>query len=189
MTDIYLISLIGLFAIFSLFSIISFSGIKSKIEKQTIELTNQKNNFLKIQSLLKQKSATNSLTENAEIVYQDLLQNIIPIMAALDIMPRSTSEHSLWRSVGSILDEYSKNPYIMEQLRRSIKQDAEVARCINNYINRAMTFLNHITMIEPAGILATTFKDGLLGQSIGFFEKAKSLVANEEQNNTITLND
>ena len=49
--------------------------------------------MVKMQSVLKSKYATNGHTENAEMIYQDLLQNLIPIMAAIDIMPRSTAEH------------------------------------------------------------------------------------------------
>ena len=51
----------------------------------------QYNLVLKIQSMLKNKSATNAVAEHAEMIYQDLLQNLIPILAALDIIPRNTS--------------------------------------------------------------------------------------------------
>ena len=69
-----------------------------------------------MQSVLKTKSATNAFAENAEIIYQDLLQYLIPIMAVIDVMPRQTNEHALWRSLGGIIDEYAKNPFILEKL-------------------------------------------------------------------------
>ena len=123
------------------------------------------------------KNTTNAVAEHAEMIYQDLLQNLIPIMAAIDVMPRSTSEHPLWRALGGIMDEYAKNPFALEKLRRCIKLDAEVARSIDNYMNRADAFLNHLTTTDPDGILAATFTDGLLGQSLTFFTQAKQLAA------------
>ena len=47
--------------------------------------------IIKMQNTLKNKSATNAVAEHAEMIYQDLLQNLIPILAALDIRPRNTS--------------------------------------------------------------------------------------------------
>ncbi len=143
-------------------------------------ITYQQNLIIKIQSLLKNKSATNAVAENAEMIYQDLLQNLIPIMAAIDVMPRNTNEHPLWRALGGIMDEYAKNPFALEKLRRCIKLDAEVNRSIDNYMNRAEAFLNHLTTTDPDGILASTFTDGLLGQSLTFFAQAKQLAS---QNN------
>jgi hypothetical protein len=154
------------------------SGIAAKIRIMTKTLTHQYALMVKIQSVLKSKHATNALTENAEMIYQDLLQNLIPVMAAIDIMPRSTSEHPLWRSLGGIMDEYAKNPFALEKLRRAIKLDGEVARSIDNYLRRADGFLRHLNIAEPNGILAATFTDGLLGQSQTFFEQARQL-ANE----------
>ena len=140
-------------------------------------LNYQNNLIIKIQSILKNKSATNAVAENAEMIYQDLLQNLIPIMAAIDVMPRNTNEHPLWRALGGIMDEYAKNPFALEKLRRCIKLDAEVSRSIDNYMNRADGFLNHLTTTDPDGILAATFTDGLLGQSLTFFAQAKQLAA------------
>ena len=131
--------------------------------------------IVKIQSVLKNKSATNAVAENAEMIYQDLLQNLIPIMAAIDIMPRNTQEHPLWRALGGIMDEYAKNPFALEKLRRGIKLDSEVARNIDNYMRRADNFLHHLTTTEPDGLLSNTFTDGLLGQSLTFFAQAKQL--------------
>ena len=133
--------------------------------------------IVKMQTLLKNKSATNVVAENAEMVYQDLLQCLIPTMAAIDVMPRATSEHPLWRALGGILDEYSKNPFALEKLRRAIKLNPDVARSVDNYISRADKLLNHLTATEPDGILAATFRDGLLGQSLAFFVQARQLAA------------
>lgn len=139
--------------------------------------THQYNLIVKMQALLKNKSATNAVAENAEMIYQDLLQNLIPIMAAIDIMPRNTTEHPLWRALGGIMDEYAKNPFALEKLRRCIKLDSEIARHVDNYIRRADTFLQHLSSTEPDGILTTTFTDGLLGQSLTFFTQAKQLAS------------
>lgn len=141
----------------------------------------QYNLIVKMQSVLKTKSATNAVAENAEMIYQDLLQNLIPIMAAISVMPRNTSEHPLWRALGGIMDEYAKNPFALEKLRRAIKLDADIARNIENYISRADRLLRHLNATEPDGILAATFTDGLLGQSLTFFTQAQAL-ANQEPN-------
>lgn len=154
--------------------------MNTKIAGITKTLEHQYNLISKIQSVLKTKSATNAVTENAEMIYQDLLQNLIPVMAAIDIMPRNTPEHPLWRALGGIMDEYAKNPFTLEKLRRCIKLDSEVARNIDNYMHRADTFLHHLTTTEPDGLLSATFTDGLLGQSLTFFAQAKQLAT---QNN------
>ena len=142
----------------------------------------QYNLVLKIQSMLKNKSATNAVAEHAEMIYQDLLQNLIPILAALDIMPRNTSEHPLWRTLGGLIDEYAKNPFVMEKLRRAIKLDAEVKRTVSNYMNRADNLLKHLSESEPDGILTKTFINGLLGQSLTFFTQAYHLATTDEGN-------
>lgn len=150
-------------------------AVNARVRDVAKTLTHQYNLIVKIQSILKNKSATNAVAENAEMIYQDLLQNLIPIMAAIDVMPRNTNEHPLWRALGGIMDEYAKNPFALEKLRRCIKLDPEVARSIDNYMNRADSFLNHLTTTDPDGILASTFTDGLLGQSLTFFAQAKQL--------------
>ena len=142
----------------------------------------QYNLIVKMQSVLKNKSATNAVAENAEMIYQDLLQNLIPILAALDIMPRNTTEHPLWRTLGGLLDEYAKNPFVMEKLRRAIKLDSSVRRNVSNYMDRANNLLNHISETEPDGILATTFINGLMGQSLTFFTQAYQLATTETNN-------
>lgn len=155
--------------------------INTRVRDMTKTLTHQYNLIVKMQMVLKNKYATNAVAENAEMIYQDLLQNLIPIMAAIDIMPRNTAEHPLWRALGGILDEYAKNPFALEKLRRCIKLDAEIARSVDNYMNRADGFLHHLTTTEPDGILAATFTDGLLGQSLTFFAQAKQLAAQSNE--------
>ena len=177
MQEILILSGLGVILALCICTTVFVYGINSRLRDITRTLTHQYNLIVKIQSLLKSKSATNAVAEHAEMIYQDLLQNLIPIMAAIDVMPRSTSEHPLWRALGGIMDEYAKNPFALEKLRRCIKLDAEVARSIDNYMNRADAFLNHLTTTDPDGILAATFTDGLLGQSLTFFTQAKQLAA------------
>ena len=164
------------------------AGIGFYIHKMNIRMTSitktlehQYNLIVKMQSVLKNKYATNAIAENAEMIYQDLLQNLIPIMAAIDIMPRNTPEHPLWRALGGIMDEYAKNPFALEKLRRGIKLDSEIARNVDNYMRRADNFLHHLTTTEPDGLLANTFTDGLLGQSLTFFAQAKQLATQSNQ--------
>lgn len=154
--------------------------INGRINDINKTLSHQYSLIVKIQSVLKNKSATNAVAENAEMIYQDLLQSLIPIMAAIDIMPRNTSEHPLWRALGGIMDEYARNPFALEKLRRAIKLDSEIARNVDNYMRRADAFLAHLNATEPDGILSTTFTDGLLGQSLTFFAQAKQLATQGE---------
>ena len=136
--------------------------------------------MVKTQNVLKNKFSVNETTDKAEIIYQDLLQNLIPIMAAMDVMPRQTSEHPLWRALGGIMDEYAKNPFVLEKLRRAIKLDPNIAQNINHYLNRANMFLQHMATTDTDGILSTTFTDGLLGQSLTFFAQAQTLAATDK---------
>ena len=137
--------------------------------------TLQYNLLVKIQQILKNKFSVGETTDKAEIIYQDLLQDLIPIMAAIDVMPRNTSEHPLWRALGGIMDEYAKNPFVMEKLRRAIKLDANITHNVSHYLNRANQFLQHMANTDTDGILSTTFTDGLLGQSLTFFAQAQTL--------------
>ncbi len=173
---VFFIVLILLNIVSLLIALHSNKKIKNVIKSQNLEY----NLIVKIQSLLKNKSATNTVTEHAEMIYQDLLQNLIPIMAAIDIMPRQTPEHPLWRALGGIMDEYAKNPFALEKLRRSIKLDSEIARNVDNYMKRANGFLQYLSNNEPDGILTATFTDGLLGQSITFFAQAQQLANQDE---------
>jgi len=167
------IILIGVIATF-----VTVHNLNNKIAEITKNLTYQYNMIMKIQSTLKNKNATNAVAENAEIIYADLLQNLIPIMAAIDTMPRNTNEHPLWRALGGIMDEYAKNPFALEKLRRCIKLDSNIAHNVDNYIARANKLLQYLTTTEPDGILSSTFTDGLLGQSLTFFGQAQQLAEN-----------
>ena len=138
-------------------------------------LTYQYNLMVKMQNVLKNKFSVNETTDKAEIIYQDLLQDLIPIMAAMDVMPRTTSEHPLWRALGGIMDEYAKNPFVLEKLRRAIKLDSNISHNVSHYLNRANLFLQHMASTDTDGILSTTFTDGLLGQSLTFFAQAQAL--------------
>lgn len=182
MQNILIIAGIGVILLIQIIIFYLVYSSNTRMRDISKTLTHQYNVIVKIQSVLKNKSATNAVAENAEMIYQDLLQNLIPIMAAIDVMPRTTSEHPLWRALGGIMDEYAKNPFTLEKLRRCIKLDTEVSRSIDNYMNRADAFLQHLTTTDPDGILAATFTDGLLGQSLTFFAQAKQLAAQTTEN-------
>ena len=167
------LTLIGIIAT----AIITYN-LNTKITDIAKNLSYQYNLIMKTQSVLKNKNATNTVAEHAEIIYQDLLQSLIPIMAAIDTMPRNTNEHPLWRALGGILDEYSKNPFALEKLRRCIKLNTSIANHVNNYIVRANRLLQYLTTTDPDGILTSTFTDGLLGQSLTFFSQAQQLAEN-----------
>jgi len=178
MQNIIILSLSALILVCIIVITVIINNLHSKVTDMNNTLTFQYNLIMKIQSLLKNKNATNAVAENAEIVYSDLLQNLIPIMAAIDTMPRNTTEHPLWRALGGIMDEYAKNPFVLEKLRRSIKLDNSIAQNVNNYVARANRLLQYLTTTEPDGILSSTFTDGLLGQSLTFFSQAQQLAEN-----------
>ncbi len=150
------------------------------IQEMKKTLTYQYNLIVKIQNVLKNKFSVNETTDKAEIIYQDLLQDLIPIMAAIDVMPRTTSEHPLWRALGGIMDEYAKNPFVLEKLRRAIKLDSNISHNVSHYLNRANMFLQHMSSTDTDGILSTTFTDGLLGQSLTFFAQAQALASTDK---------
>lgn len=180
MTDTTLWIIFGLLMGLGVTTLIMLLNINHRIGALEKNAGFQYNLIVKIQSLLKSKSATNAVAENAEMIYQDLLQNLIPVLAALDIMPRNTSEHPLWRTLGGLIDEYAKNPFVMEKLRRAIKLDSEVKRNVANYMKRADDLLKHLSESEPDGILTKTFINGLLGQSLTFFTQAYQLATTDE---------
>ena len=181
MENILILVGISLLVVLSCVAIVMATHTNTYIKNINKTLEFQYNLIVKMQSILKTKSATNAVAENAEMIYQDLLQNLIPVMAAINIMPRNTNEHPLWRALGGIMDEYAKNPFALEKLRRAIKNNSEVARNIENYIARADSLLLHLTKTEPDGMLTATFTDGLLGQSLTFFAQARTL-ANQQDN-------
>ena len=179
MPNILFFVAISLILILGIITTVVIFRTNAQIRNINKTLEHQYNLIVKMQSVLRNKSATNAVAENAEIVYQDLLQNLIPIMAAISVMPRNTSEHPLWRALGGIMDEYAKNPFALEKLRRAIKLDSDVARNVENYISCADRLLRQLTTTEPDGILAQTFTDGLLGQSLTFFTQAQTLATQE----------
>ena len=115
MQDTLIIAAIGIVFLVQIAILYFIYTTNTRVRDVTKTLTHQYNLIVKIQSTLKNKSATNAVAENAEMIYQDLLQNLIPIMAAIDVMPRATSEHPLWRALGGIMDEYAKNPFALEK--------------------------------------------------------------------------
>ena len=180
MENTVILILISLSAIISLLSAyISLKNTKN-IQKVSKTLTYQYNLLVKIQTVLKNKMSVNETTDKAEIIYQDLLQDLIPVMAAIDVMPRNTSEHPLWRALGGIMDEYKNNPFVLEKLRRAIKLDSNIAHNINHYLNHANQFLQYMANTDTDGILSTTFTDGLLGQSLTFFAQAQTLATSDK---------
>lgn len=180
MGNILILVGISCLLILTIVSISAVFRINTSIKNINKTLEFQYNLIVKMQSVLKNKSATNAVAENAEMIYQDLLQSLIPIMASINIMPRNTNEHPLWRALGGIMDEYAKNPFALEKLRRAIKNDVDVSRNVNNYITRADSLLQHLTKTEPDGMLAATFTDGLLGQSLTFFAQAQTLANSDK---------
>ena len=164
----------------SLTAIFFVINANKNLKQVTKTLTYQYNLLVKIQNILKNKASVNETTDKAEIIYQDLLQDLIPIMAAIDVMPRTTSEHALWRALGGIMDEYAKNPFVLEKLRRAIKLDSNITHNVSHFLNRANMFLQHMASTDTDGILSTTFTDGLLGQSLTFFAQAQALASTDK---------
>ncbi|GHT59145.1 hypothetical protein FACS18945_5410 [Bacteroidia bacterium] len=140
---------------------------------------NQADILSKILMLIKSKSDVGTVIEHAEIIYQDLVQHLTPVVAELKIKLRTSDEHVLWRMLGGVLDEYSNNPFVLEQLRRNVKLDPNISRAVDNYIMRAEKLLDHLSASDPDGIIATAFAEGLLGQSITFFAQAKKLASGD----------
>ena len=180
MENYILICLISTSTILTLVCFLFMITLNRRFRDISKTLTHQYNLIVKIQNVLKNRISVNDTTDKAEIIYQDLLQDLIPIMASMDIMPRNSSEHPLWRALGGIMDEYAKNPFILEKLRRAIKLDSNIARNITHYLNRANMFLQHMAVNDSDGILATTFTDGLLGQSLTFCAQAQALATTDK---------
>lgn len=181
MQDILILGGIALITILSGTIAFFMYRINERVRDMNKTLAHQYNLIVKMQSILKNKYATNAVAENAEMVYQDMLQNLIPAMAAIDVMPRATSEHPLWRALGGIMDEYAANPFTLEKLRRAIKLNSDVARGIHNYMRRAESLLQNLTATDTDGLLAATFTDGLLGQSLTFFAQAVQLAQESDK--------
>ncbi|MDR1697081.1 MAG: hypothetical protein LBR41_02580 [Rickettsiales bacterium] len=134
----------------------------------------------KIRTDLKSRGDGAALHQNAEIIYSDMLRNIAPIAAAIGTTPRDTNEHPLWQTLGGIMDAYSANPYVLEQLRRELKNNTDAQTRADLFLARAEQLLAHLTEIDANGILTMTFTDGLLGQAMTLITSAKQL-ANEKE--------
>ncbi|MCL2331637.1 MAG: hypothetical protein FWC61_03785 [Proteobacteria bacterium] len=150
-------------------------GMNSKIKLVARAIAAQNAAISKMRDALRDRAATGAIAENAEIVYQDLVQNLTPVMAELDIKPRDTAEHLLWRTLGGLIDEYGKNPFVLEQLRRSIKLNSAIARNADLFLAHADKLLRHLSAADTDGLLTATFTDGLLGQSVTLLTQAKQL--------------
>ena len=177
MENLIILILVSVAVLCGICSIIFLIKTNKKMNKIIKTVALQYNALIKTQQTLKNKFSMGETTDKAEIIYQDLLQDLIPIMAAIDVMPRTTSEHPLWRALGGIMDEYAKNPFVLEKLRRAIKLDTNISHNITHYLNRANQFLQHMANTDTDGILSATFTDGLLGQSLTFFAQAQTLAA------------
>jgi len=150
----------------------------SRIRMMKQLLARQSALLTKMQTAIKTKNATDSISENAEIVYQDLLSHISPIIRAAEIRIRDNEQHSLWRALGGLVDEYSRNPYVLENLRRLIKLDSDISRSTDAFLMRSEKLLRHLAANDPDGMLASVFADGLLGQTMSLLSQAKQLANN-----------
>lgn len=180
MENTIILIIVSISTLFSLGAVLLAINLSKKTRNIDKTLTHQYNLLVKIQNVLKNRMTVNDTADKAEIIYQDLLQDLIPIMATIDVMPRTTTEHPLWRALGGIMDEYAKNPFVLEKLRRAIKLDSNIAHNVSHYLNRANLFLQHMATTDTDGILATTFTDGLLGQSLTFFAQAQALATTDK---------
>ena len=179
MENFTLLILVSFCALCNVFLLFMVFGMNKNIKNAKKAIAYQYNIIVKLRDILKNRFSINETTDKAEIIYQDLLQDLTSIMASIDVMPRTTSEHPLWRALGGIMDEYAKNPYVLEKLRRAIKLDSKIAKHVSHYLNRANLFLQHMSTTDSDGILSTTFTEGLLGQSLTFFAQAQTLAQND----------
>ncbi|MCL1891716.1 MAG: hypothetical protein FWF97_00250 [Alphaproteobacteria bacterium] len=159
-------------------TIVMIALLFRKINTLGAKLSLQTAVISRMQSALKSRAATNAVAQNSEIIYQDLLQHLIPVATAAGIAPRETPEHPLWQWAGGLMDEYSKNPYVLEQIRQAIKLDGGIARAADIYSDHASKFLTYLTATDPEGLLASAFSDGLLGQTMTLLAQARQLADN-----------
>jgi hypothetical protein len=149
-----------------------------KTESMDKLLARQTALLVKMQENFRSRNSIDAVAQNAEIIYQDLLQHISPIVQSAEIPARESEHHPLWRTLGGLVDEYSKNPYVLESLRRLIKLDGDMARGVDAFLARSEKLLRHLSACEPDGLLTSTFADGLLGQSMTILAQAKQLAQN-----------
>jgi len=173
--EIIMLMMSGAIFIAMVVLLIFAAGASKKIKNLESAVARQNSVLSKMSGAFRAKVASDAIAQNAEIIYQDMLQNIAPIVAALEIKPRDTNEHDLWRSIGGLLDEYTKNPFVLEQLRRLIKLDSASTRKADAFLMRGEQLLHHLSNAVPDGLLAATFTDGLLGQAMTLLAQAKQL--------------
>ena len=87
---------------FLLFIMIIF--LVRKISSLNSKLATMAAIVIKMQNSLKSKEATNTIAQNAEIIYNDLLQQLMPVVTNIGIKQRETSEHPLWQWAGGLMD-------------------------------------------------------------------------------------
>lgn len=151
------------------------AGIRRRVGTMERLLARQSGLLLKMRENFRARAASDTVAQNAEIIFQDLLQHVSPIVRAMEIAPRETEEHLLWRTLGGLADEYARNPYVLENLRRLIKLDGDVSRCADAFLVRAEKLLRYLAAGDPDGLLASTFAEGLLGQTMTLLSQAKQL--------------
>lgn len=173
--DIIIISIASIVLIFAIFLLAYVVRAGRRLKKMDQMIAHQSSILSKMQSTFRTRTAVDAIAQNAEIIYQDLLQHITPVAKALEVPMRDSSEHELWRVLGGVVDEYNKNPYVLEQLRRLIKLDSVVARSSDSFLLRSEHLLRHLATADPDGLLAATFADGLLGQAMTLLSQAKQL--------------
>ncbi|MCL2758078.1 MAG: hypothetical protein FWE64_02020 [Alphaproteobacteria bacterium] len=169
-----------LFVIIALAGAALFVGMTARGKITTLEkvVSRQTALLTKMQENFRARNASDACVQNAEIIYQDLLQHIAPIAKAVEIPPRESEQHPLWRTLGGLVDEYSRNPYVLESLRRLIKLDSDIARGTDTFLLRSERLLHHLATSDPDGLLAATFADGLLGQAMTLLSQARQLAQN-----------
>lgn len=124
-----------------------------------------------------------SFIKNLDIVYQELSHHLTPILRILEIQPRQTFEHNIWRMTGGLIDAKDANPFVLEQLRRNIKLDSEFATNVDAFLIKAQHMLERISALDPDGILGAAFSDGLLGQSINVLSAARQMASVQNDRN------
>ncbi|MCL2017867.1 MAG: hypothetical protein FWG80_03810 [Alphaproteobacteria bacterium] len=159
----------------SMISLSVSARASQRIKAMELLLARQSAVLVKTQGIYRARAAAEIIAQNADMLYQDLLQHILPITRALEIQPRDTAEHPLWQTLGGMVDEYAKNPYVLENLRKMIKLDPDTARSADAFLTRAEKLLRHLSDNDPDGLLASAFADGLLGQIVTLLFQAKQL--------------
>ncbi|MCL1785975.1 MAG: hypothetical protein FWG39_02385 [Alphaproteobacteria bacterium] len=156
---------------------LSWTGVRKTKNMEKL-LARQTGLLAKMQENFRGRNSIDAIAQNAEIIYQDLLQHISPVARAAGTSLRESEQHQLWRTLGGIIDEYSKNPYVLETLRKLIKLDSDIARGADAFLARSEKLLRHLAASDPDGLLASTFADGLLGQTMTLLSQAKQLAQN-----------